>query len=120
MCCRARSCRRRSSCPGGAAVRIEVIEGYVDKVVWPERSSRATATSSPITPRKITADRPVNIRTLERYLLLANDLPGLKFTTTLKASKTEKGASTLIVEVVEKPVDFVGRFDNRGTQARGP
>jgi hypothetical protein len=25
---------------------------------------------------RIVADRPANIRTLERYLLLANDLPG--------------------------------------------
>ncbi len=30
---------------------------------------------------KIIADRPANIRTLERYLLLASDLPGLKFRT---------------------------------------
>ena len=105
--------------PGGAVVRIEVVEGYVDKVIWPERVSRYRDFFTDYA-RKITADRPVNIRTLERYLLLANDLPGLRFTTTLKASPTGKGASTLIIELVEKPVDFVGRLDNRGTLARGP
>ena len=57
-------------------------------------------------PREITADRPSNIRTLERYLLLAGDLPGLKFITTLKPSTTKPGASTLIVEVAEKPLDL--------------
>src|SRR4029077_12015530 len=69
---------------------------------------------------RIVADRPANIRTLERYLLLANDLPGLKFATSLKPSANHPNASTLIVEVTEKPVDLLARIDNRGTIARGP
>ncbi len=105
--------------PRGAVVRIEVVEGYIEKVVWPERVGRYRDFFTDYA-RKVTADRPANIRTLERYLLLANDLPGLKFTTTLKASPTRPGASILIVEMVEKPVDAGVRFDNRGTEARGP
>ena len=106
--------------PGGAVIRIQVVEGYVSRVVWPrEKLARYRDFFSDYTA-KIVADRPVNIRTLERYLLLANDLPGLKFTTTLEASKTEPGASVLIVEVAEKPWDVTARFDNRGTEARGP
>ncbi len=105
--------------PGGAAVRIEVVEGYVDKVEWPAGLTRYRNFFSDYSA-KIIAQRPTNIRTLERYLLLANDLPGLRFTTTLRASKTGKGASTLIVEVTEKPVAWLGRFDNRGSPARGP
>ena len=105
--------------PGGAVVRLEVIEGYVDKVIWPAQLSRYRDFFTDY-ERKIVADRPANIRTLERYLLLANDLPGLRFSTTLKASATKRGASTLIVEVTEKPVNAVARFDNRGTKARGP
>jgi hemolysin activation/secretion protein len=105
--------------PRGATVRIEIIEGYVDRVVWPEKIRRYRDFFSDYA-RKITAERPINIRTLERYLLLASDLPGLKFTTTLQASKSTPGASTLIVEVIEKPFDFDARLDNRGTKARGP
>ena len=105
--------------PGGAAVRIEVIEGYVDEVRWPAKLSRYRDFFTDYA-RKITADRPLNIRTLERYLLLAGDLPGLKFSTTLKASKTNKSAATLFVEVTEKPVEWNARADNRGTLARGP
>lgn len=105
--------------PSGAVVRIEVIEGYIDRVIWPEGVARYRDFFTDYAA-KIVADRPTNIRTLERYLLLANDLPGLKFTTTLKASATRRGASTLIVEMTEKPVDVFGRFDNRGTEARGP
>jgi hemolysin activation/secretion protein len=105
--------------PAGATVRVEILEGYIDRVVWPSGLSRYRDFFSGYAA-KITAERPINIRTLERYLLLASDLPGLKFTTTLKASETSKGAATLIVELTEKPVEWLARIDNRGTQARGP
>jgi hemolysin activation/secretion protein len=104
----------------GAVIRIQVVEGYVDQVLWPaERLARYRDFFSDYTAR-IVADRPANIRTLERYLLLANDLPGLKFSTTLKPSASNPNASTLIVEVKEKPFDASARIDNRGTIARGP
>ena len=106
--------------PRGAVIRIQVIEGYVSRVEWPrEKLARYRDFFSDYTA-KIVADRPVNIRTLERYLLLANDLPGLRFTTTLQASKTEQGASVLVVDVTEKRLEVNARFDNRGTVARGP
>jgi len=106
--------------PRGATIRIQVVEGYINRVEWPrEKLARYRDFFSDYTA-KIVADRPTNIRTLERYLLLANDLPGLKFTTTLQASKTEQGAAVLVVDVTEKPVDLNARFDNRGTKARGP
>jgi hemolysin activation/secretion protein len=104
----------------GAVIRIQVVEGYVDRVVWPvEKLARYRDFFTDYTAR-IVADRPANIRTLERYLLLANDLPGLRFATTLKPSATNPNASTLIVEVKEKTFDGLARIDNRGTRARGP
>jgi hemolysin activation/secretion protein len=106
--------------PGGAVIRIQVVEGYVSRVVWPREKLARYRDFFTDYSAKIVADRPANIRTLERYLLLANDLPGLKFTTTLEASKTEQGASVLIVEVTEKRYEFNARADNRGTEARGP
>jgi hemolysin activation/secretion protein len=105
--------------PKGAAVQIEVVEGYIDKVEWPARLSRYRDFFSHYAA-KIVAQRPANIRTVERYLLLAGDLPGLKFSTSLKPSKTKQGAATLVVEVAEKRVDANAHVDNRGTPARGP
>lgn len=104
--------------PKGAVVHIQVIEGRINKIEWPKQLSRYRDFFSDYAAR-ITAERPVNIRTIERYLLLANDLPGLKFSTTLKPSN-EPGASVLVVQVVEKTVDALGRVDNRGTPSRGP
>ena len=104
---------------GGAVVHIQVIEGYVDKVVWPELLARFRDFFS-YYAAKIIADRPSNVRTIERYLLLAGDLPGLKFSTSLKASEKNPNAATLLVEVAYKPVDAMAQIDNRGTPARGP
>src|SRR3954466_15814567 len=104
----------------GAVIHLQVVEGYIDNVIWPiEKLARYRNFFDDYTAR-IIADRPANIRTLERYLLLANDLPGLKFATTLKPSPTHPNASTLIVEVTEKRIDAIARIDNRGTEQRGP
>jgi hemolysin activation/secretion protein len=105
--------------PGGAVIRIQVIEGYVDNVEWPAALSGYRDFFSEYTA-KIIANRPTNIKTIERYLLLAGDLPGLKFKNSLKPSPTRPGAATLVVEVIEKPIDAIARVDNRGSKARGP
>jgi hemolysin activation/secretion protein len=105
--------------PAGADIRIEIVEGYVDRVVWPASLSRYRDFFSDYAAR-ITSERPANIRTIERYMLLAGDLPGLKFATSLKASTAHRAASTLYVEVKIKPVEAMARVDNRGTKARGP
>jgi hemolysin activation/secretion protein len=105
--------------PHGAVPCLRVIEGYVDQVEWPAAVAKYRNFFSDYTA-KIIADRPANVRTLERYLLLAGDLPGLHFSASLKPSKINEGAATLVVTLTEKPVDLYGRFDNRGTPQRGP
>jgi hemolysin activation/secretion protein len=105
--------------PRGAVVHIQIIEGYIDRVEWPPELAKYRDFFSYYAAR-ITAERPINIKTLERYLLLASDLPGLRFKNSLKASPTNPGAATLVVEVTEKPADLFARVDNRGTKARGP
>jgi hemolysin activation/secretion protein len=104
--------------PKGAIVHIQVIEGWINKIEWPSQLARYRDFFSDYAAR-ITGERPVNIRTIERYLLLANDLPGLKFSTTLKPSNVP-AASILVVQVTEKPLNASGRIDNRGTRSRGP
>ena len=105
--------------PKGAVVHIQVVEGYIEKVEWPARLAGYVDFFSDYAAR-ITAERPVNIRTIERNLLLAGDLPGLKFRNSLRPHPTKVGAAILVVEVTEKPVDLFARVDNRGTKARGP
>ena len=105
--------------PKRADITIQVVEGYVDTVEWPKTLSRYRDFFTSYAA-KITSERPANIRTIERYLLLAGDLPGLKFSTSLRASPNQPGASTLVVAVTEKLVDAMGRIDSQGSKARGP
>ena len=105
--------------PNGAVVRIQVLEGYVETVEWPAQLAGYRDFFSYYASR-ITSERPVSIRTIERYLLLAGDLPGLKFKNSLKPHPTKVGAAIMVVEVTQKPVDMFNRVDNRGTHARGP
>jgi hemolysin activation/secretion protein len=106
--------------PGGATIEIQVIEGYVDKVEWPHELDKFRDFFSYYTAR-IIAQRPANIHTIERYLLLAGDLPGFKFKNSLKPSATNQGAATLIVEIVAfNPLDANARVDNRGPKGQGP
>ena len=105
--------------PNGAVLRIQVVEGYIEKVEWPPQLATYVDFFSDYAAR-ITAERPANIRTIERYLLLAGDLPGLKFKNSIKPHPTKVGAAILVVEVTQKPVDLFARVDNRGTPARGP
>ena len=104
----------------GAVVRIEVLEGYVDDVIWPEGLREKYRDFFSDYGARITARRPVNIKTIERYLLLASDLPGLRFSSTFKASKTHQGASTLFVTATEKHLSGEASIDNRGSDGRGP
>ena len=72
--------------PAGAIVRLRIVEGYVDKVVWPSDLLKYRDLFSEYAA-KITAERPVNLFTIERYLLLAGDLPGLRFKNRLVPSR---------------------------------
>lgn len=100
-------------------VRLRMVEGYVHQVLirgeveGPERLLRAYGD-------KIRSERPLRLQTLERYLLLASDLPGVSASGTLAPSATEPGAADLIFEVRHKSVDAVASLDNRGSRYVGP
>lgn len=106
--------------PNGASITIGVVEGYIDQVEWPKEVENYRDLFSGYSA-KITAERPIRVQTIERYLLLANDLPGLTFTSQLKPSAKNAGASTLVVSL-QKEKHFSGSigFDNRGSEASGP
>lgn len=101
-------------------VRIDVIEGFVDEVIVEGETAKQQEFLA-YAIEKIKAERPLNARTLERYLLLANDRFAIKVTSTLKQSDKTPAASTLILKVEQAPkLEGGASLDNRGTQAVGP
>lgn len=100
-------------------VSIEIIEGFVDEVII-EGGDSAQQEFLAYAAEKIKAERPLNARTLERYLLLTNDRFAIKLTSTLKPSAKTPAASTLILKVEPAPkLEGGASLDNRGTEAVG-
>jgi len=69
---------------------------------------------------QLTDQQPVRSRTLERFLLLAQDVPGVTLHAVLEPSLEIPGALTLVAQVSRKPVSGVVTFDNRAFDQTGP
>ena len=116
----ARSGRRRSC---GCAV----VEGYVDQVDVAAGAAASTAISFPNTPRRSSAERPANLFTIERYLLLAGDLPGLRLKNRLGAfphpprcrrpssSRSSRNRSTRLPDPTISAAGRAGRYQFLGS-----
>ena len=99
--------------------QIVVVEGFVKRVtvegVKGRLKRRLEKMFAPIAAR-----RPLNTKIMERYLLLGNDLAGVRAKGVLQPSRKTRGASDLIVKVERKPFSAQAEIDNRGSQFVGP
>lgn len=100
-------------------VRIQVIEGFVDKIeIDGEIRGRKGRLKS--YTDKIAASKPLQVKVLERYLLLIDDLPGVSVESVLTPSQETPGAANLTLLVKHKTVDGYVSLDNRGSRFNGP
>jgi hemolysin activation/secretion protein len=100
-------------------VRLQVFEGFVANVRV-EGGGDALRNRVADYAEKMKSSRPLSSTVLERYLLLMNDLPGVTARATLVPSKSERGASDLLVQLTERMVGGGLSLDNRGSRALGP
>jgi hemolysin activation/secretion protein len=63
---------------------------------------------------------PIDSATLERYLLLAQDVPGITLRAILQPSADDPGALNLIAQVSRQAVSGLASFDNRAFVQTGP
>jgi hemolysin activation/secretion protein len=68
----------------------------------------------------LTTIRPVQNADLERYLLLAQDVPGVTVRAVLHRSENQPGAVELIAQLSRKPFSAFYQYDNRGSPEVGP
>lgn len=102
---------------GGVIIRI--VEGYIDKVSLQGEINDWLGLVESIGDR-IKESRPLDIKTLERYVLLIDDLPGITVRTVLQPSKDKPGASDLLIMLKRKSIGGFAALDNRGSEAIGP
>lgn len=69
---------------------------------------------------RLTQVTPIDSTTLERYLLLAQDVPGVTLRAILQPSTDDPGALNLIAQVSRQAVSGLASFDNRAFDQTGP
>jgi hemolysin activation/secretion protein len=105
----------------GGDVTLRAVEGYVDRVtVEGEDDSPAMRQIRAYANNVHNQQTALNVRDLEKFLLLINDLPGVDARSILSPSKTQAGASDLRVIVTRDPYDALVGFDNYGSRYLGP
>lgn len=102
----------------GGAVRIVVVEGFIADITFAQDIGAARAQIEALLA-PLRGVKPIDIATIERRLLLANDLHGIQVRGTLQPSASERGASTLVVATERDPVDLSMLLDNRNSPYTG-
>lgn len=95
---------------------LRVIEGYVAEVRIEGEPSLAAKLAR--IGEQIKASRPLNVSVLERYLLIANDLPGVKIRSVFSPSREPGAADLTMVATVDRLQGFAS-LDNYGSKYLG-
>lgn len=101
----------------GGVLSLRVIEGHIASVRVegdPRLREKLQAIGA-----QIQAARPLSAEALERYLLIANDFPGLRLRSVLAPSQTV-GAADLTLIASVRDVEGFYSYDNYGSRYLGP
>lgn len=99
-------------------VKVTVIEGFIEDITvegLDAGTQRAVkAALEPLLKRK-----PIDLPSLERRLLILNDMPGIGGTSVLRQGAT-LGGSSLIVTLEERPDTYQAAINNGASRILGP
>lgn len=101
----------------GGALRVRIVEGHLEKVTF--QGARPGRWGLGAYAARLEAERPLTLDTLERVILLIEDLPGLGVASRLRPIDDEAGRYELILTLEEDRFDAGVYLDNRGTPAVG-
>ena len=103
----------------GGALRFIVNEGYISDVKL-DGDVGPAGTQVLKFLQHVTEKTPIDTRTLERWLLLAQDIPGISVRAVLRPTGTQPAALTLIAEVQRQAASGLLTLDNRAFRGTGP
>ena len=101
-------------------VRITVIEGFIDDVSIDGVVVGRLRERLKQYGQHLIASKPLDIAVLERYLLLADDLPGVSVKAILSASKETQGAANLRWKTASDGYQAYVSADNQASDLVGP
>jgi hemolysin activation/secretion protein len=99
------------------AIRLQAIEGYVDDVRVEGGTAAVRARAQKYADR-LKRQRPLTAATLERNVLLLNDLPGVEARAVLAPGRAP-GAAQLVLQLTERRYGASASSDTRGSRAQG-
>jgi hemolysin activation/secretion protein len=99
-------------------VRLRAIEGGIADIEYEGEIGPAIAQARAFLA-PLLEERPLSVATLERALLLVNDIPGVSATATLRPGTVE-GAPLMVISLSRRPHDGVLVYDNRASRQQGP
>ena len=100
-------------------VQLQAVEGFIDEVKIDALSKDKRGLVLAFA-EKIKSTRPLTSMALERYMLLINDLPGIKARAVLSRSEKTFAAANLTIQAVESNYSGSLSLDNRGGRSLGP
>jgi len=101
------------------AIRLQAVEGYLASVTIEGDVHRRDGLFESLR-QQLLADRPLRTATLERAVLLMNDLEGTIAQAILRPAADAGGASDLLVKVATQTVAGTLGATNRGSEVQGP
>jgi hemolysin activation/secretion protein len=103
----------------GGRLRFVVTEGHIASVKL-DGDIGPAGTQVLRFLNKLTEKQPIDSVTLERYLLLAQDVPGISLRAVLEPSTDTPGALNLIAQVSRQKISGLATIDNRAFNETGP
>jgi hemolysin activation/secretion protein len=102
-------------------IRIRVLEGSVATVTLEGEVGEVGGVAALIRDylEPVTRERPLRFATLERALLLANDIPGVSVAGVLRPAPRGEGAAELVVTATRKAFAAAATTDNFGDDFTG-
>ena len=100
-------------------VKVQVIEGFIDQITVGGEPHGAKCMVE-IYGKKIKSQPPLQITRMEKYLLLANEIPATQVKAVMGPSKTTSGAADLTLMTKNSPITAYFSYDNYGTRYIGP
>jgi hemolysin activation/secretion protein len=103
----------------GTELRFRVTEGFVAEVKLDHDVGPAGTLVLGFL-NHVVDEVPLKVQTLEKWLLLAQEIPGLTVRSVLNPSLDDPGRLTLVAQVSRKPISGYVSADNRAFNLTGP
>jgi hemolysin activation/secretion protein len=105
----------------GGNAKLQVVEGFVNNISVRKADDAAPINIADIESyaAQISTGGPLNVKDLERQLLIINDLPGVTARSVLSPSRTTAGAADMEIILDYDPVDAMLSIDNFGSRYLG-